>query len=162
MLRPEAEPRTVEAFTRYTQRWSRIADLEPAAVFRPWSGEHEPPSHSRPPLVAGKAVLAEAGPEAFEQFHLALMRAYFADNRTISDRAVILDVADTAGIDADALARRLDDDTGAFEAEIVADHRAALALGISAVPTVLVNGEHVLQGALTLEQYRRVVERLGN
>ena len=162
MLRPEPEPRPLDRFTRYTERWAQIAELEPAATFRTWSGEHAPPSDSRPPLIAGKAVLAVAGAAAFERFHLALMRAYFAENRTISDRDVILDVAAAVDIDTAALARRLDADAGALEASVIADHRAALALGISAVPTALVNGEYVLQGALTLAQYRRVVERLGS
>lgn len=161
MLRPDPEPRSLESFTRYTQRWAQIAELEPAATFRTWSGDHDPPSHSRPPLAAGAAVRATAGPEAFSRFHLALMRAYFADNRTISDRAVILEVAASVGIDTEDLSRRLDEDADELEAEIVADHRAALALGIAAVPTALVNGEHILQGALTLDQYRRVVQRLG-
>ena len=79
-----------------------------------------------------------------------------------SDRDVILDVAAAVDIDTEALTRRLDADAGALEASVIADHRAALALGISAVPTALVNGEYVLQGALTLAQYRRVVERLGS
>ena len=43
--------------------------------------------------VPAEAVLAVAGAATFERFHLALMRAYFAENRTISDREVILDVA---------------------------------------------------------------------
>ena len=73
----------------------------------PWSGEHAPPSDSRPSLVAGKAVLHAFGRDAFDRFHLALMQAYFAANRTISERAVILDVACGIGLDTDELERRL-------------------------------------------------------
>jgi len=161
MLRPAPEPRPLEQFTRYTQRWQGIAELEPAAAFRTWTGEHEPPSHSMPPLAAGKAVLADFGRAAFDRFHLALMRAYFTESRTISERGVILDVAAAVGIDAEALAVTLDDRAADFEAAVVADHREALSLGIAAVPTAVVNGEYMLQGAMSVEQYRRVVERLG-
>jgi predicted DsbA family dithiol-disulfide isomerase len=163
LLRPHAEDRPLDKFTRYTQSWARPAEAEPLAAFTtPWTGVHAPPSDSRPSAIAGKAVLHEFGADGFDRFHLALMRAYFVDNRTISDRAVMLDVAATAGLDADALGARIDADATELEAEVVADHRAALQRGIAAVPTVVVNDEHVLQGAMALDQYRKVVSRLAS
>jgi predicted DsbA family dithiol-disulfide isomerase len=162
LLRPVPEERTLEEFTRYTERWARPASMEPATTFRTWSGEHPPPSHSMPSAVAGKAVLHGFGADAFDRFHLALMHAYFADNRTISERSAILDVARSVGLDVAALAASLDANGAALEAEVIGDHRAALGLGISAVPTVVVEDEYVLQGAMTLEQYRKVVSRLAN
>jgi predicted DsbA family dithiol-disulfide isomerase len=161
LLRPEPRERTVEQFTRYTESWARPAAAEPAAEFQVWSGEHEPPSHSVPALSAGKAVVAEFGGDAFDRFHHALLRAYFAENRTISDRGVMLDVAADVGLDRDRLDGRLARDREAFEAAVVSDHRDALARGIAAVPTVVVADEYVLQGAMALEQYRKVVSRLG-
>jgi predicted DsbA family dithiol-disulfide isomerase len=111
-------------------------------------------------------VLHAFGPVGFDRFHLALMRAYFTENRTVSDRAVILDVAGSVGLDAEVLATVLDRDSDALREEVVADHKAALAQGIAAVPTVVVNagfgdGEYMLQGAMALDQYRKVVARLG-
>jgi predicted DsbA family dithiol-disulfide isomerase len=161
LLRPAPSDRSLEAFTRYTEGWMRPAASEPAATFRTWSGEHAPPSHSMPPAIAGKAVRRDFGDDAFHRFHLALMRAYFADNRTVSDRAVVLDVARACGLDTDVLTRTLDTDEAALEAEVVADHRDALHRGIAAVPTVVVNDEYVLPGAMTVAQYHKVVARLG-
>jgi predicted DsbA family dithiol-disulfide isomerase len=160
LLRPRVEDRSLEAFTRYTEHWARPAAAEPLASFRTWSGEHPPPSHSMPSAVAGKAVAHGFGVDAFDQFHLALMHAYFGENRTVSDRAVILDVASSVGIDAAQLNARIDADGPEFEAEVIADHKAALAQGIAAVPTVVIDDEYILQGALGLEQYRKVVGRL--
>jgi predicted DsbA family dithiol-disulfide isomerase len=162
LLRPFAEERSLEQFTHYTERWARPASMEPGTTFRTWSGDHAPPSHSMPTAIAGKAVLRTFGADAFERFHLALMRAYFADNRTITERSVVLDVATSVGLDAAALAATLDAETPALEAEVIADHRAALALGIGAVPTVVVDEEYLLQGALTLDQYRKVLARLAS
>jgi predicted DsbA family dithiol-disulfide isomerase len=161
LLRPRADERTVEAFTRYTEHWARPGAAEPLATFHTWSGEHAPPSHSMPSAIAGKAVLHAFGADAFHRFHLALMYAYFTDNRTISDRAVILDVAERVDLDAALLGARIDADADALEAEVVADHKDALAHGIAAVPTVVIGDEYMLQGALGLEQYRKVVSRLG-
>jgi predicted DsbA family dithiol-disulfide isomerase len=160
LLRPRAEDRSVEGFTRYTEHWARPAAAEPLASFRTWSGEHLPPSYSMPSAIAGKAVAQRFGADAFDRFHLALMHAYFAENRTISDRDVILDVATRVGLDPAELATTIDSDGPALEAEVVNDHKAALAQGIAAVPTVVIDDEYVLQGALGLEQYRKVVGRL--
>ncbi len=160
LLRPRAEGRTREQFTRYTERWARPASMEPRATFRTWAGG-DPPSHSMPPLVAGKAVLRAFGADTFDRFHLALMHAYFAQSRTISDRDVILDVAGAVGIDSAQVSERLDAEAAALEEEVIADHRDALAHGIAEVPTVVVNDEYMLQGAMALEQYRKVVARLG-
>jgi predicted DsbA family dithiol-disulfide isomerase len=161
LLRPEPTERTVEQFTRYTESWSRPAGAEPDAVFNRWSGEHAPPSDSFPSAIAGKAVRQTFGSVGFDRFHLALMRAYFTENRTVSDQAVILDVAATTELDPGALATALDRDYDALRAEVVDDHKAALARGIAAVPTVVIDDEYMLQGAMALEQYRKVVERLG-
>jgi predicted DsbA family dithiol-disulfide isomerase len=163
LLRPHPEERPLDKFTHYTERWMLgPGAAEPDAPFRAWSGEHAPPSHSMPSAIAGKAVFHEFGADGFDRFHLALMRAYFADNRTISDRVVILDVAAAVGLDADALAARLDASSDALEAEVIADHKDALAHGIAAVPTVVINDEYMLQGAMKLEQYQRVISRLAS
>jgi predicted DsbA family dithiol-disulfide isomerase len=162
LLRPQVEQRSLERFTRYTERWAGPAAAEPGATFRTWSGDHPPPSHSMPSAVCGKAVLREFGPDGFDRFHLALMNAYFAENRTISDRAVMLDVARAVGLDTERLVARLDGETAELEAAVVADHKEALSRGIAAVPTAVVDDEYLLQGAMSGEQYRRVVARLGS
>jgi predicted DsbA family dithiol-disulfide isomerase len=160
LLRPSVEQRSLEEFTRYTERWARPAASEPATTFRTWSGEHQPPSHSMPSAIAGKAVRHVFGDDAFDRFHLALMHAYFAENRTISDGSVIADVARACGLDAGRLNDRLASGRDDLTAEVIDDHKAALADGIAAVPTAVINGEYMLQGAMTLDQYRKVVERL--
>ncbi|MDZ4825098.1 MAG: DsbA family protein [Actinomycetota bacterium] len=167
LLRPSAEPRPLDRFRQYTTSWLRPAEAEPSAEFHVWDTDTPPPSHSRPPAIAGKAA-ASFGPDTFDRFHLALMRAYFVDNRTVSERAVILDVAAAVELDTDEFAARLDAHGDEYEAAVVDDHKAALAQGIAAVPTVLVetegaiDGEHVLSGAMTTEQYLKVVARLGS
>jgi predicted DsbA family dithiol-disulfide isomerase len=90
------------------------------------------------------------------------MRAYFTDNRTISERAVILDVAAQVDLDRGVLTERLENDTEALAREVVADHKTALAQGIAAVPTAIINDEYMLQGAMALDQYRKVVARLAS
>jgi predicted DsbA family dithiol-disulfide isomerase len=162
LLRPQATDRPLDKFTAYTQSWMRPNEAQPDAGFRVWSGANPPPSHSLPPAIAGKAVRDIFGVDGFHRFHLALMRAYFADNRTISDRDVILDVAVAVDLDPHKLAAAIDARAAEYEQQVVEDHRAALAEGIAAVPTAVVNDEYLLQGAMTLDQYQKVVARLAS
>jgi predicted DsbA family dithiol-disulfide isomerase len=74
---------------------------------------------------------------------------------------VILDVATATDLDPNALVGTLDREHDALRAEVVDDHKAALGRGIAAVPTVVIDDEYMLQGAMALDQYRKVVERLG-
>lgn len=161
LLRPRAEARPLDRFRQYAQSWRRPAEAEPRAGFRMWDGDAEPPSHSLPPAIAGK-VAASFGGDAFDRFHLALMRAYFVENRTVSERAVALSVAAEAGLDAGEFAARLDMHAQEFADMAVAEHKDALARGIAAVPAVVVAGEYVLTGAMSVEQYSKVVARFGS
>ena len=147
----------MDKFTAYTRSWERPGEQEPAAQFREWSGEHEPPSHSVPGLVAGK-VAETFGPELSAAFHRRLLSAYFTENRTVSDPEVLADVAAEVGIDADAFEALLGERR--FIDAVVSDHGAAYEHGITAVPSVLVNNEYLLQGALAVDQYERVINKL--
>ena len=159
LLRPLPEPRTVEAFTRYTQGWERPAGLEPRATFQQWSGEHEPPSHSVPPAVAGK-VARTFGPAAFEAFHLRLLEAYFSENRTVSDRAVLRDLAAECGLDPDEFDRRFDAGAMDLTSEVFVDHMTATQTGIQGVPAVIVGRTQLVSGAQDVGVYRAVVDKV--
>jgi predicted DsbA family dithiol-disulfide isomerase len=158
MLRPEPEERSMEAFTSYTSSWSRPAELETSITFNQWSGDHEPPSHSLPSAVAGK-VAATFGPEAYQDFHLAVMAAYFTDNRTISDWDVLVDVATGVGIDGDEFARRRGLSEEGLVGEIVTEHNEAVGAGISGVPALVVGERYLVPGAVEVSQYHEVIDR---
>ena len=161
LLQPEPTPKPIEKFRRYTERWvaeGGPASADPDAGFRVW-GDEPPPSHSLPPAIAGKAA-ASFGAEAFDRFHLALMRAYFCDHRDISARATVLDVASESGIDRDEFADRLREHGAAYHQAVVDDHNEAIERGIHAVPTVLINDVLPLPGAQDLETYRRMLDRI--
>lgn len=161
LLRAVPEERPMHRFRAYTESWLRPARAEPATRFAIWSGDNPPPTHSMPSAIAGK-VAASFGEDAFDRFHLALMHAYFAESRDISDRAEILDVAAGCGLDAETFAARLDGRSAELAAAVLADHKDALGRGIAAVPTVVVDGEHILSGALQTAQYLKILTRLAS
>lgn len=158
MLRPEPEERTMEKFTRYTESWERPGSMEDRVTFNQWSGENEPPSHSMPSSAAGK-VAATFGPEAARAFHHGAMRAYFTENRTISDRSVLLDIAAEAGIDRAEFQQRWEANEATLIGEVINEHNEAIGAGISAVPSLVVGERYLVPGAVDVADYRQVIER---
>ncbi len=158
LLRPEPDPTmTLERFKAYTRSWLRPAADPDGGTFRVWQSDAGPPRESVTPHVFAKAA-ARHGDEAFASVHAALLRAYFADNRDITDphtlRAIWLEV----GLPAEALAHASDP---ALVREVIAQHNEAVALGVSGVPAVRADGsEAFVVGAQPLDTYRRWARRL--
>lgn len=99
---------------------------------------------SRFPLAtqqAGRAFtwLADRSAALAREFALETYRAFFTADRDISDLTVVLDVAASLGVDADALSAALADD--ALKARFKADVEAALARGVFGSPFFIVDGE---------------------
>lgn len=158
LLRPFPEQRRIEDFRSYTARWARPAALEPKAEFRTWGSDAAPPSHSVPPAVAGK-VASTFGGSAFLEYHRALLHAYFAENRTISDRSVLVAIAGEVGLELDLFSERLDGGYGQIEQEVLQEHNQAIQAGITAVPSVVIGGRYLVTGAVDAEHYRRVIAK---
>ena len=158
LLRPEPEERDVEKFRAYTESWRRPAALEPDATFRPWSSTNAPPSHSLPAAVAAK-VAGTFGEDAFRRYHRAVMTAYFAENRTVSDSAVLSDVAAEAGLDHEDFVERLRRLARPFSEKVIEEHNVAVEAGIQAVPAAVVDRTYLVLGAVDLDEYRGVIAK---
>jgi predicted DsbA family dithiol-disulfide isomerase len=155
LLRPYPSRKPLEEFRKYTESWLRPAAQPDAGSFRVWSTDEPPPSHSVPPAVAAKAA-GRQGEEAFGRYHRSLMENYFHRNHDITDAANLLRIATETGLDVPAFVEALRDP--ALAREVVDEHNEAISMGISGVPTVIVDGLWKLAGAQPLEIYRRVVE----
>ncbi len=157
LLRPRPEPgRDLEKFRRYTQSWLRAAEEEPGASFQVWSSDEGPPTHSVPAQLVAKAA-AELGPAAFASLHAALLRAYFAENRDISNSATLAALWREAGLAEAGLARANDPE---LLQRVIAEHQEAIELGAGGVPAVRLAGSDVaITGAQPTESYRRWIRR---
>jgi predicted DsbA family dithiol-disulfide isomerase len=148
--------RQLEKFRRYAESWRRPAAEEDAYDFRIWEGDSTPPTHSIPAQLVAKAA-ARVGPDAFSRMHERLLRAYFHENRDISDDAELAELWRELGLPPERLADAADP---ALRREVLADHEEALALGATGVPAVrLVGNDAVIVGAHPVELYRRWIER---
>ncbi|MCB2078805.1 MAG: DsbA family oxidoreductase [Novosphingobium sp.] len=102
------------------------------------------------------------GPDVQTRLKLALFDAHFQQRRNVSDREVLLDVAESIGLDRFEAGRALDDE-GTANA-VRAEEAKALDLGVTAVPMMLVEGKFMIPGAQDSETYdellRKVVTRI--
>ena len=103
-------------------------------------------------------ALRTEGTAAQGRLERALLRAYFTEGRDVTDHEVLADLAADIGLDraaaADALA------TGAETDTVRMEEAAAHQNGIAAVPTFVIEGRWMLQGAMETEKWVRALPRL--
>jgi predicted DsbA family dithiol-disulfide isomerase len=88
----------------------------------------------------------------------ALMRAYFRDGRDIGDHPTLAAIAGEAGMDAAAVARLLAGD--ADRDDIAARDADARKKGVRAVPTFVVDGRYVLEGAQPTDLWLKAIDEI--
>lgn len=139
---------------------------ESAGVSLDFQGEGEAPPAMMWNTFAAHCLLTwaldTAGPEKQTELKLALFRAHFNQRRNVSQRDVLLDVAQGVGLDrAGALAALSDP---AIAARVRAEERQAWDMNITGVPAMVVEGKFMIPGAQVPETYvsalRRVAEKV--
>ena len=99
--------------------------------------------------------------DEFDQQHalkMALFRAYFTDNRNISDTDVLVEIAESVGLDG-AAARNVAEDETAGEAVRGRTEEFAQR-GIMVVPTMIFAGQRVVSGAQGADGYGRLIDKV--
>ena len=109
-------------------------------------------------------LLAEAakeeGQEIFEALNEGLFRAYFTEGRNIGDPQVLRDVAQAAGVSAGRIGQAWSD--AAYEKRLARDHEAAAEIGITGIPTFIVDGRWIIEGAVPVEMLREVAQKIAS
>jgi predicted DsbA family dithiol-disulfide isomerase len=95
--------------------------------------------------------------------HRALFRAFFEEGRDFDDSNVLLDIGASVGLDRQELAAALQ--SGKYRNRVIEDEIQAAELGISAVPTILIDpgAKHsrveTISGAQPYELMKDAIER---
>ena len=121
----------------------------------------EPPSMMWNTFEAHKLLrwaLAEAGPDAQTRLKVALLKAHFQQRRNVSDRELLLDVAEGEGFDRARAAEALADEALAI-ATRVEEERGRRA-GINSVPSFVVEGKYLIQGAREPADYAQMLRQV--
>lgn len=88
----------------------------------------------------------------------SLFRAYFVEGRDIGEAEVLADVADSSGMDGSVVQRLLASE--ADRREIQEMDSSARGMGVQAVPTFVVAGQHAVPGAQPTELWLKVIEEI--
>jgi predicted DsbA family dithiol-disulfide isomerase len=88
----------------------------------------------------------------------ALLGAYFTEGRSPEDREVLLAAVAQAGLDVEQARVVLDSD--AYAAEVREREQFYLDNGIHAVPAVIINGKHLIQGGQPTEVFEQALRRI--
>ena len=87
-----------------------------------------------------------------------LFHRYFEQGEDISDHAILLDVAEAAGMERAVVAELLAGD--ADRETLSAEEQAARRMGVSGVPCFVIDGRYVLNGAQDVETWKKVIAEL--
>jgi len=127
-----------------------------------WSGEGSPPPrHIWNTFLAHKMLahaLAGYGAEVQTRLKLALFAAHFRERRNVSDRVVLLDVAEAQGLDRGRAEKALDDE--ALGQHVRDEEALACDMNVSGVPAMVVNGKYLIPGAQEPETYAQVLRKV--
>jgi len=87
---------------------------------------------------------------------MTLFRAYFEEGRDIGDHEVLSDISDGLGMDAAVVQKLLKSD--ADRADIINRDKQFREMGVSAVPTFIVNGQHAVPGCQDSALWLQVID----
>lgn len=87
-----------------------------------------------------------------------LFKAYFVEGKDIGDRAVLIEIAEGAGLDRAMTERLLDSEADADDIRTRDAH--ARDRGVTGVPTFVVANQHVLPGAQPPELWEKVIDEI--
>lgn len=96
----------------------------------------------------------------FEPMHHALLQRYWTRGENIHEWSVLRAAATEVGLDADELQRAVE--SKAFVPVLQAGLDEAATMGVTAVPTFVVDNQFAVQGAQTGDVFERIFTRLGH
>lgn len=99
-----------------------------------------------------------AGPKAQTRLKLALFAAHFQQRRNVSDRAVLLEIAEEAGFNPNLAAAAFDDPT--IAQAVRAEEQLAWENNVSGVPAMVIDRTFIVPGAQDPETYANVLRKV--
>jgi predicted DsbA family dithiol-disulfide isomerase len=89
---------------------------------------------------------------------LALLRAYHSEGKDPSDHEVLVEAAQSVGLDA-AEARDVLR-SGSYAHEVHAEERKYQAMGIQSVPAIIFNHRYLVTGGQPVEAFEQVIQQI--
>ena len=109
-------------------------------------------------LQAHKLIKWADGKGRQHDLKMALIRRYFSDGEDVSKVDVLLDAVNELGLDLDEAQAVIDDDV--LSKETRQEEHFWHSKGISGVPSMVFEGQHLVTGAQGVENYKQIVLQL--
>ncbi len=93
-----------------------------------------------------------------EAFHRAVAHAYYGEGLDVNDWAVLGSAATEVGLDATEMRRQVG--AGAFRIALDESIAEARDIGVTAVPTYVLDGRYAIVGAQPIEAFHEVMDRI--
>jgi predicted DsbA family dithiol-disulfide isomerase len=100
----------------------------------------------------------ELGGSAQRDLKMALLKAYHGEGRSPADPAVLLDVVESVGLDRASAREVLE--SGKYADEVRQAEAHFQQLGIHAVPSVVINNRHLIQGGQPPEVFEQALRQI--
>lgn len=110
-------------------------------------------------LQAGEWAQEHADIDQLHAYHRAVFKAFFTDHQNLSDPDVLIRCAETVGLDHEALRTALE--TKAYEAQVNAGIEHSYSIGVTGIPTFIINDLYAVVGAQPYEVFEQVLEKFG-
>lgn len=104
------------------------------------------------------AWAGEQGAQPQRDLKMGLLRAYHGEGRSPADPQVLLDVVASVGLQRAAAQEVLA--SGRYAQEVRDQEQHFQSLGIHAVPSVIINGRHLIQGGQPPEMFEQALRQL--
>jgi predicted DsbA family dithiol-disulfide isomerase len=117
----------------------------------------------RPPFIPCSRPALEVAEYAreqgkFDQFHLAVFKAYWEEAKNIGFRDILLQVAQESGLEAKEVESCLD--SGRYTKLVKVQSEEAKQSGIGGIPAYII-GDHLLEGAQPYPVFQSAMENMG-
>ena len=110
-------------------------------------------------LQAGEWAQEHGTLDQLHAYHRALFKAFFTDFEDLNDPDVLVRHAEEVGLDHEALRTALE--TKAYEEQVNEGIQHSYNIGVTGIPTFIINDQYAVVGAQDYEIFERVFEKFG-
>jgi predicted DsbA family dithiol-disulfide isomerase len=89
---------------------------------------------------------------------LALLRAYHGEGKDTSDHAMLVEAAQSVGLDAEQARTVLQ--SGAYADEVRAEEQQVQQMGIQSVPAIIFNEQYLISGGQPVETFENAIKQI--
>ena len=105
-----------------------------------------------------KLAEAKYDSQTIEKLNENLFSTYFTKNLVLADHAVLLEIALESGLNEEEVTKTLDSQE--FAPAVRRDEEEAARLGVRGVPYIVFNNKYAVPGALSIDDFKRVLEEV--